>query len=227
MNILEKALNRAESVRDEDAQSQICYEMAKIYDDNNYLAQALNNYNRSLQVTTDTSLKTKAHYSMAKIYDDVNQFDSAINHYLNSVSYAGKEDNLSSQSRSLTNIGNIYTDRYNPDAFVFYDEAEVLVRQTDDSEMKGYVSSNTAGAFNKFNLPEKALKCYASAVKNYNDANQKSSVAENYKAAGELMYDLKHVAKAKTLLNKALAHTNKYSDKELINQIKDLLEEIG
>ncbi len=227
MNILEKALTRAISVKDEDAQSKICYEMGKIYDDNNYLAQALSNYNRSLQVTTDTSMKTKAHYSMAKIYDDVNQFDSAINHYFNSVSYAGKEDNLSSQSKSLTNIANIYTDKYDPDAFIFYDEAEVLVTQTDDSEMKGYVSSNTAGAFNKFNLPEKALKCYASAVKNYTDARQNNSVAENYKAAGELMYDLKHPAKAKTLLNKALAHTNKYSDAELINEIKDLLEEIG
>ena len=227
MNILEKALVRAESVKDEDAQSKICYEMGKIYDDNNYLAQALNNYNRSLQVTTDTGMKTKAHYSMAKIYDDVNQLDSAVQHYINSVSYAGQEDNLSSQSRSLTNIGNIYTDKYNPDAFVFYDEADVLVTQTDDSEMKGYVSSNTAGAFNKFNLPEKALQCYASAVKSYTDAKQNNNVAENYKAAGELMYDLKHPAKAKTLLRKALAHTDKYNDSELINEINDLLEEIG
>ena len=227
MNILEKALTRAESVKDEDAQSKICYEMGKIYDDNNYLAQALNNYNRSLQVTTDTSMKTKAHYSMAKIYDDVNQLDSAVQHYMNSVSYAGKEDNLSSQSKSLTNIGNIYTDKYNPDAFVFYDEADILVTQTDDSEMKGYVSSNTAGAFNKFNLPEKALQCYASAVKSYADAKQNNNVAENYKAAGELMYDLKYPAKAKTLLRKALAHTDKYKDIELINEINDLLEEIG
>lgn len=227
MNILEKALVRAEAVKDEDAQSKICYEMGKIYDDNNYLAQALNNYNRSLQVTTDTGMKTKAHYSMAKIYDDVNQLDSAVQHYMNSVSYAGKEDNLSSQSKSLTNIGNIYTDKYNPDAFVFYDEADILVTQTDDSEMKGYVSSNTAGAFNKFNLPEKALQCYASAVKSYADAKQNDNVAENYKAAGELMYDLKHPAKAKTLLRKALAHTDKYRDVELINEINDLLEEIG
>lgn len=227
MNILEKALQRAVSVRDEDAQSKICYEMAKIYDDNNYLAQALSNYNRSLQVTTDTSMKTKAHYSMAKIYDDVNQFNSAINHYLNSVSYAGKEDNLSSQSKSLTNIANIYTDQYDPDAFIFYDEADVLVKQTDDAEMKGYVSSNTAGAFNKFNLPDKALQCYAQAVQNYTDAKQSNHIAENYKAAGELMFDLKHSAKAKVLLNKALMHTDKYKDKELISQIQDLLEEIG
>ena len=227
MNILEKALIKAEAVKDEDAQSKICYEMGKIYDNNNYLAQALNNYNKTLQVTTDISMKTKAHYSMAKIYDDVNQLDSAVNHYLNSVSYAGAEDNLSSQSQSLTNIGNIYTDKYNPDAFIFYNEADILVTQTDNSKMKGYVASNTAGAFNKFNLPEKALQCYASAVKNYSDAKENNNVAENYKAAGELMYDLKYPAKAKTLLKKALAHTDAYRDKDLINEIKDLLEEIG
>ena len=93
--------------------------------------------------------------------------------------------------------------------------------------MKGYVSSNTAGAFNKFNLPEKALQCYASAVKSYTDAKQNNNIAENYKAAGELMYDLKHPAKAKSLLRKALAHTDKYNDAELINEINDLLDEIG
>ena len=41
------------------------------------------------------------------------------------------------------------------------------------------------------------------------------------------MYDLKNPAKAKILLRKALAHTDKFKDRELINQINDLLEEIG
>ncbi|MCR5265394.1 MAG: hypothetical protein K6E29_02220 [Cyanobacteria bacterium RUI128] len=227
MNIFQKALIRAEAIRDSEAQSKICFEMAKIYDDNNYLVQALNNYNKSLHDTTDTSIKTKAHYSMAKIYDDVNQVHSAINHYMTSVSYAGREDDLSSQSKSLTNIANIYTDRYNQDAFIFYDEANILIEQTDDSETKGYVSSNTAGAYNKFNKPDKALKCYANAVKNYSEAREENSVAENYRAAGELMYDLKNPAKAKILLRKALAHTDAYRDADLINKINDLLEEIG
>ena len=227
MNIFQKALMRAESINDSETQSKICYEMGKIYDDNNYLVQALSSYNKSLKDTTDNNIKTKAHYSMDKIYDDVNQVDSAINHYMTSVSYAGQEDNLSSQSKSLTNIANIYTDRYDYDAFVFYDEANVLIEQTDDSETKGYVSSNTAGAFNKFNKPDKALKFYANAVKNYSDARVDNSVAENYFAAGELMYDLKNPAKAKILLKKALTHTDSYQDANLINKINDLLEEIG
>ena len=228
MNIFQKALQRAEAINDSESQSKICFEMGKIYDDNNYLVQALSNYNRSLQDTTDTTIKTKAHYSMAKIYDDVNQVHSAIDHYMTSVSYAGQEDNLSSQSKSLTNIANIYTDRYDDkNAFVFYDEANILIEQTDDAQMKGYVSSNTAGALNKFNKPEKALKCYANAVKNYSAAHEGGSVAENYLAAGELMYDLRNPAKAKILLRKALAHTDSYRDAEIINKINDLLEEIG
>ena len=227
MNIFQKALIRAEAINDSEAQSKICFEMAKIYDDNNYLVQALSNYDKSLKDTTDTSIKTKAHYSMAKIYDDVNQVHSAIDHYMTSVSYAGAEDDLSSQSKSLTNIANIYTDRYNKDAFIFYDEANILIEQTDDSEMKGYVSSNTAGAYNKFNVPDKALKCYANAVKNYTDAKEENSIAENYFAAGELMYDLKNPAKAKILLKKALSHTVPVKDARLINKINDLLEEMG
>lgn len=227
MSIFKKAMLRAEAINDSETLSKINFEMGKIYDDNNYLVQALSSYNQSLQDTTDTNIKTKAHYSMAKIYDDVNQVHSAIDHYMTSVSYAGCEDNLSSQSKSLTNIANIYTDRYDDYAFTFYDEANVLVEQTDDSEMKGYVSSNTAGAYNKFNKPDKALKCYAYAVKSYTDAQEDNSIAENYLAAGELMYDLKNPAKAKILLKKALSHTDSYKDAELINRINDLLEEIG
>ena len=35
MNIFQKAMKRAESINDCESQSKICYEMAKIYDDNN------------------------------------------------------------------------------------------------------------------------------------------------------------------------------------------------
>ena len=58
----------------------------------------------------------------------------------------------------------------------------------------------------QFNKPDKALKCYANAVKNYTEAKVENSIAENYYSAGELMYDLKNPAKAKILLKKALSH---------------------
>ena len=227
MDMFHRALLRAQQINDGESQSKICLEMGKIYDDNNYVVQALNSYNRSLKSTTDNYIKTEAHYSMAQIYDEVNQIEPALNHYMTSISYAGANDNLVVQSTSLTRIANIFSDKYDKKAFEFYDEANVLVSQTDDSKAKGFVYSNTASACSSFNIPTKALQYYADAVKHYTDANSKENIAENYKAAAELMIDYKHFKKAKVLLNKALIHANKIKDIKLIDEIQNLMEEIN
>ena len=86
---------------------------------------------------------------------------------------------------------------------------------------------NSGSIDDLFNVPDKALMCYANAVKNYTDAKEEDSIAENYYAAGELMYDLKNPAKAKILLKKALSHADPYKDARLVNKINDLIEEIG
>lgn len=227
MDIFHRALIRAQQINDGESESKICFEMGKIYDENNYVVQALSSYNKSLKSTTDNSVKTQAHYSMAQIYDDVNQIEPALNHYLTSVSYAGENDNLVVQSTSLTKIANIFSDKLDSKAFEFYEEANALISQTSDSKTKGYVKSNTAGAYTHFNQPDTALKYYADAVKNYSDARSKENVAENYKAAAELMLDFKNPAKAKVLLRKALNHADKIKDMHLIDEINDLMEEIA
>jgi len=227
MDMFHRALLRAEQIKDGESQSKICLEMGKIYDDNNYLVQALSSYNKSLKSTTDNILKTKAHYSMAQIYDDVNQVEPAINHYLTSVSYAGASDDLSAQCTSLTRIANIFSDRINKKAFEFYNEADILISQTEDSKTKGFVSSNMADAYSTFKRPEVALKYYAKAVKNYCDAKQQDDIADNYKAAAELMLSLNNPAKAKVLLRKALSHTDKIKDAILIDEINDLMTNIA
>ena len=227
MDIFHRALLRAQQINDGETQSKICLEMGKIYDENNYVVQALNSYNRSLKSTTDNNLKTKAHYSMAQIYDEVNQIEPALSHYMTSVSYAGENDDLIAQSTSLTKIANIFTDKLDEKAFEFYNEAVILVSQTEDSKAKGFVSSNTAGAYTSFNKPEKALRYYADAVKNYTDAKEQENIAENYKAAAELMLDYKHPAKARILLKKALKYADKINDYKLIGEINDLMETIG
>ena len=226
MDIFHRALLRAQQINDGETQSKICLEMGKIYDENNYVVQALNSYNRSLKSTTDNNLKTKAHYSMAQIYDEVNQIEPALSHYMTSVSYAGENDDLIAQSTSLTKIANIFTDKLDEKAFEFYNEAVILVSQTEDSKTKGFVSSNTAGAYTSFNKPEKALRYYADAVKNYTDAKEQENIAENYKAAAELMLDYKHPAKARVLLKKALRYADKINDYKLIGEINDLMETI-
>lgn len=227
MDMFHRALVRAQQINDGETQSKICLEMGKIYDDNNYVVQALNSYNRSLKSTTDNSIKTQAHYSMAQIYDEVNQIEPALNHYLTSVSYAGENDNLVAQSTSLTKIANIFLDKYDRKAFEFYEEANVLVSQTDNSKTKGFVSSNIAGAYTTFNLPNKALKYYAHAVKNYTDARSKENIVENYKAAAELMLELKNPAKARVLLKKALSYSDQNTDVILIDEIQEMLKELA
>ena len=226
MKIFKEAFNRASEINDRETQSRICLEIGKIYDDNDHFVQALNSYNKSLEYTTDVNVKSRAHYSMAQIYDDVNQIEPALNHYFTSISYAGKTDDLIGQSDSLTKMANILTDKYNEDAFEYYDTARKLIDQTSDCSMKGYVLSNTADACVQFRKKDRALKYYAEAVKNYEKTNAKEDIALNYKAAAELMLNFKSPNKAKSLLKKALINAVKTSNEDLISEINMLLSSI-
>lgn len=223
MEVFKEALDRAIEVEDKETESKVLYEIGKIYDKNDYLAQALTSYSKSLQATSDFSVKTKAHYSMAQIYDDVAQFEPAINHYMSSISYAGENENLIAQSTSLTKIGNIYSDEYKKEAFDFLLEAGLIVAETKDAKAKGFVSSNIANAYNKFNEPQKALKYYSSAVKDYQDIDAHDKVAINYKRAAELMVDFNNPQKAKALYEKALAKARKTDNVQLMTEIHDAL----
>lgn len=226
MELFKKALDRAIEVEDQETESKVLFEIGKIYDKNDYLAQALTSYNKSICATKDMSVKTKAHYSMAQIYDDVAQFESAINHYLTSISYAGETENLNAQSTSLTKIGNIYADKYKDEAFEFLSVAENIANETKNSKTKGYVSSNIANVYNKFNKPEKALKYYSNAVKEYENIDSPLKVAINYKRAAELMQDYKNNTKAKTLFKKALKNARKTDDVQLMKEIHEALSVI-
>ena len=223
MAIFKEAFNRAGEIKDKETQSRICLEIGKIYDDNDFVVQALNSYNKSLQYTTDTNVKSKAHYSIAQIYDDVNEVNAALDHYITSISYAGKGDDLIGQSDSLTRMANIFTDKYDENAFDYYDVAKKLVEQTTDFNMKGYVFSNTADACVQFRRNDKALKYYAEAVKNYEKTNSTEEIAENYKSAGELMLEFNSPNKAKSLLKKAMINAVKTKNEDLISEINLLL----
>lgn len=223
MEIFKEALSRAIEVADKETESKILFEIGKIYDKNDYLAQALTSYNKSLETTQDISVKTKAHFSMAQIYDDVDQIEPAINHYMSSISYAGEIENLTAQTTSLTKIGNIYSDKYQKEAFNFLLEAEAIAAESKNSKTKGYVSSNIANAYNRFNEPENALKFYSNAIKEYQDAKSPDKIAINYKRAAEVMKDYNNPSKAKSLLKKALSKASQSDDMQLMQEIKELL----
>ncbi len=226
MAMFKEAFSRAEELKDTETQSRICLEIGKIYDDNDHFVQALNSYNKSLEYTTDVNVKSRAHFSMAQIYDDVNQIEPALKHYFTSISYAGKSDDLIGQSDSLTKMANILTDKYDEEAFDFYDTARKLIDQTTDSSMKGYVLSNTAEACVQFRKNDKALKYFAEAVKNYEKTNSKEEIAQNYKSAAELMISFNSPNKAKSLLKKAMINAVKTTNEDLISEINMLLASV-
>ena len=226
MAIFREAFNRASELKDNETQSRICLEIGKIYDDNDHFVQALNSYNKSLQYTTDVNVKSRAHFSMAQIYDDVNQVGAALNHYLTSISYAGKSDDLIGQSDSLTRMANIFADKYDENAFEYYDVAKKLVEQTTDCSMKGYVLSNTADACVTFRKNDKALKYYAEAVKNYEKTHNSEEIAINYKSAAELMIKFNSPNKAKSLLKKALVNAVRTQNEDLISEVNTLLASV-
>ncbi len=223
MELFKEALGRAVEVEDKETESKVLFEIGKIYDQNDYLVQALTSYNKSLLSTKDATVKTKAHYSMAQIYDDVAQFEPAINHYMSSISYAGENENLVAQSTSLTKIGNIYSDKYQKETFDFLFEAELLATESKSSKAKGYVSSNIANAYNRFNEPQNALKYYSTAIKEYQEAQSPLKVAINYKRAAEVMQDFNNPSKAKALMQKALSKARQTDDVNLMKEIHEAL----
>ena len=226
MQMFKEAFARASELNDNETQSRICLEIGKIYDDNDHFVQALNSYNKSLQYTTDVNVKSRAHFSMAQIYDDVNEVGPALNHYMTSISYAGQSDDLIGQSDSLTRMANIFTDKYDENAFDYYDVARKLIEQTTDNSMKGYVLSNTADACVQFKKKDKALKYYAEAVKNYELSNSPEEIAQNYKAAAELMISFNSPNKAKSLLKKALVNAVKTKNEDLIAEVNAMLASV-
>lgn len=223
----EKALNRAEEIGDNETKSKIFYEVGRIYDDHSYYAEALKSYNQAVINTTDNNVKTKAHYSMAQIYDDVNQIQPALDHYFNSISFAGEAENLSAQSTSLTKMGNIFTDLYDSEGMNYFEIADSLAVQTENSKVKGFVSSSQANAYEVFGEPQKALKSYSKAVKHYTDADSPLKAAQNYTKAADIMVDFSNIDKAKGLLSKAQNYARQTDDINLMNEISDKLNSLS
>jgi len=218
-----QALERANEVGDTETVSKIYFEVGKIYDNHDYYAQALKSYNKVLNNTNDNNLKTKAHFSMAQIYDDTNQIKPALDHYFVSIGFAGESDNPVAQSTSLTKMGNIYTDMYEQDAFSYYDIAEDLAEQTDNSKVKGYISSSLANAYNKFGEPQEALKAHFNAVQHYKKAESPLKAAQNFMGAADIMVEYGNINKAKGLLKKAQNYARQTDDVNLMNEISSKL----
>ncbi len=226
IRLFEKALNRANELDDTETSGKIYYEVGKIYDDHDYVVQALKSYNQSIKLTTDENVKTKAHYSMAQIYDDVNQITPALDHYISTISHAGEAENLPAQSASLTKIGNIYSDMYDKEAFNYYDTAKDIAKETKNYNLRGYVASSTGKAHVKFEQPKEALESFSHAVKDYTKAETPAKAAQNYLAAADVMVEYNNPAKASKLLQKAQKYARQTDNIGLMNEINTKIRQL-
>lgn len=222
----EKALNRANEIDDTETSGKIYYEVGKIYDNHDYLPQALKSYRQSIKLSKDENVKARAYYSMAQIYDDVNQITPALNHYVHAISHAGEAENLPAQSTSLTKMGNIYSDMYETEAFNYYDIANDLANETNNNNLKGYVCSNTAKAHQKFDQPQQALKSFSQAVEHYTNTESFLKTAQNYEAAADIMVEFNNIDKAYKLLSKAQKYARKTDNLNYMNSINTKLNQL-
>ncbi len=226
IKVFEQALNRANEIDDKETSGKIYFEVGKIYDNHDYLPQALKSYHHATKLSTDENVKAKAYYSMAQIYDDVSQITPALNHYASAVSHAGEAENLPAQSASLTKMGNIYTDMYEKEAFDYYGIAQDIANETDNYNLKGFVSSNTAKAHLKFDEPEKALKSFSQAVQDYTQGETPLKTAQNYEAAADIMVEFNNIDKAYKLLTKAQHYARKTDNLEYMHKINTKLNQL-
>lgn len=222
-----EALALTDTAEDKEIKPKITFEMGKLYDKQDKLPEALICYQQTLENSNDKNLKFQTHYSMAKIYDDVNEFEPAIDHYFIAIGYAGEAENDEAQTTFLTKMANMFADKYDKKAFDFYGEAENIAGRVNKPKVKGFVSSNTATAYDKFNMPKSALKYYSDAIQNYSQTDLNDKIAINYKRAGQLMTDYNKKDKAKSLLQKAMSYAIKLDDKEMMKEInKDLIKNL-
>lgn len=191
IDVYQQALKLSVEIEDKIFQSKIHFELAKIYDKEDNTDKALENYSKTLDLTNDLNLKTKAHYSIAKINDEQKHYNSAINNYVDAIAYAGEIENLTAQTASLTKIANIYADNYDETAFKLYDNAKIVANESQSSKLKGYVSVNTAKAYEKFNKPISAFSFYKDAIKIYQEAEMNEKAAVNLKRAGDVIKNSK------------------------------------
>ena len=205
---------------DNNAEGMACFELGQIYDKDDNLQEALKYYNQAHRASNDNNLKAKAYYSMAKIYDDVVYFEPAMNHYYAAISYAGEAENLNAQTKALSDIGDMYAERYNVEkTYEYYNLAKNIALETHNDKVKGAIWSRSGDAMVTVNENVSALKDYKTSAQYYEKTDSPIKMARNYEKAAEVMLALGNKEKAQSLLNKAQKFAAKASDAEYEKEI--------
>lgn len=227
LNAFKQTLDYAKSIEDTQAQAMVYYEVAQIYDKNNYLPEAVQTYNEAIKNTQDNNIKTRSHIGMAQIYDDVAQFEPAVDHYYAAISFAGEAENLNAQTKALTNLANMHCNRYDKQGtYEYISLATDIAKETNNNKVIGSVYQKSADMSERLDENPKALDFYRESTRYYSKTENLESVVKNYQSAANVMLKLGDKAKARTLLEKAFIKAQNIENPELTAQITTKLKQI-
>ena len=214
----------ANEIGDSQACAIIHFEEARLYDDFNQIEDALYNYDRAAKQSTDNNIKAKSHMYMGKIYDDYVRLEPAINHYCAAVSFAGEADNLKLQTKVLSDIAQVHTEKYDSkNALMFMDLSDTIAAETKDKRVMGIISSRNGSNCEKLGEKARALKYFSKSAKSYTDIQDNENLARNYVKAAEIMLGYGNPAKAKKLLGKAYIAAQSTANIELKQMVSNKL----
>ncbi len=214
------ALSQAQVVEDKQAVGMVCYEIGQIYDKEDNIEEALSYYHRSLTNSTDNNLKVKAYYAMAQIYNDVVYFEPAMDHYYAAISYAGESENLKAQTKALSDIANMYADRYDKDTTrKYFDTAKEIVLETNENKTIGAIYAKSGDTMKRLDENVTALNDYKESTRYYEMAESPIKMAKNYEKASQVMSKLGNTEKSRSLLQKACNIALASGDKEYAEEL--------
>ena len=202
--LLLDAMERAISIGDTNSEGIACFELAKILDNEDNLNDALKYYHQAFKASEDNNLKAKSLYSMAQIYDDVVYFEPAMEHYFAAISYAGEAENIKAQTIALSDIADLYAERYDtPNTYHYYSIAKNVASSTENDKVKGAIWSRSGDALVMLNENVNALQDYKTSSQFYANTDADIKMAKNYEKAAQIMLNLGNSHKAKSLLETA------------------------
>lgn len=220
LTAFKNTLDYAKKVDDKQAQSMVYYEAGQIYDKNDLLSQALSSYNKAIETTQDENIKIKSHISMAQIYDDVVEFEPAVDHYFAAISFSGENENLNAQTKALSNLANMFCNRYDKqNTFEYIDLATSIAKETQNDKTIGAVYSKSADMSERLDENFQALQLYKESTKFYTKADSTENIVKNYQKAANIMLELGDNNKARNLLVKAYAKSQSLQNTDLLSQI--------
>ena len=159
-----------------------------------------------------------------KIYDDYVRLEPAINHYCAAVSFAGEADNLKLQTKVLSDIAQVHTEKYDSkNALMFMDLSDTIAAETKDKRVMGIISSKNGSNCEKLGEKARALKYFSKSAKSYTDIQDNENLARNYVKAAEIMLGYGNPAKAKKLLGKAYIAAQSTANIELKQMVSNKL----